>query len=100
MKAGGFGAVPGFESRILNGSASYAMSDKWIGTVGTAFDLAEGLNRGQSFTLTRVGADFLFHLGGNYDTSKNNAGIAISVEPRIGAFNSQSTQLSNLLMTR
>ncbi len=100
VKAGGFGAVPGFESRILTGSASYAMSDKWIGTVGTAFDLAEGLNRGQSFTLTRVGADFLFHLGGNYDASKNNAGIAISVEPRIGAFNSQNTQLSNLLMTR
>ena len=100
VKAGGFGAVPVFESRIATASASYAMSDKWIGTVGTAFDLAEGLNRGQSFTLTRVGADFLFHLGGNYDASKNNAGFAISIEPRIGAFNSQNTQLSNLLGIR
>lgn len=90
----------GFESQILTASASYAMSDKWIGTVGTAYDLAEGQNRGQSFTLTRVGADFLFHFGANFDASKDNAGIAISVEPRIGAFNSQSTQLSNLLGIR
>ena len=76
------------------------MSDKWIGTIGTAYDLAEHRNRGQSFTLTRVGADFLFHFGANYDASKDNAGIAISVEPRLGALNSQSTQLSNLLGTR
>lgn len=90
----------GLDSQILTASASYAMSDKWIGTAGTAYDLAERHNRGQSFTLTRVGADFLFHLGANFDASKNNAGIAISVEPRIGAFNSQSTQLSNLLGIR
>lgn len=87
----------GFESQILTASASYAMSDKWIGTAGTAYDFSEGRNRGQSFTLTRVGADFLFHLGANFDASKNNAGVAISIEPRIGAFNSQSNQLSNLL---
>ncbi len=90
----------GLDSQILTASASYAMSDKWIGTIGTAYDLAEERNRGQSFTLTRVGADFLFHFGANYDASKNNAGIAVSVEPRIGAGNSQSSQLSNLLRTR
>jgi hypothetical protein len=87
----------GLDSRILTLSSSYAMSDKWIGTAGTAFDLAEGRNRGQSLMLTRVGADFLFHFGANVDTSKNNFGVAISVEPRIGALNSQSNQLSNLL---
>ena len=90
----------GFESQIVTASASYAMSDKWIGTAGTAYDLSEGRNRGQSFTLTRVGADFLFHFGANFDASKNNAGLAISVEPRFGAFNSQSAQLSNLLGIR
>lgn len=87
----------GFESQILTASGSYAMSDKWVSTVGTAYDLAEGRNRGQSLTLTRVGADFLFHFGANVDTSKNNFGLAISVEPRIGALNSQSNQLSSLL---
>lgn len=90
----------GLDSQILTASASYAMSDKWIGTVGTAYDLAESRNRGQSFTLTRVGADFLFTLGANYDASKNNAGIAIAVEPRFGASNFQSSQISNLLGTR
>ncbi len=90
----------GFESRILSFSSSYAMSDKWISTLGTAYDLAEGRNRGQSMTLTRVGADFLFHFGANVDVSKNNFGIGISVEPRIGGFNSQSSQLSNLLGIR
>ena len=91
----------GLNSQILTFSSSYAMSDKWIGTAGTAYDLAEHRNRGQSFTLTRVGADFLFHFGANFDASKNNAGLAISVEPRLGgAFNSQNTQLSNLMGIR
>ena len=90
----------GLDSRILTFSSSYAMSDKWISTLGTAYDLAEGRNCGQSMTLTRVGADFLFHFGANVDVSKNNFGVGISVEPRIGAFNSQSSQLSNLLGIR
>lgn len=90
----------GLDSQILTASASYAMSDKWIGTIGTAYDIAERRNRGQSFTLTRVGADFLFHFGANFDASKDNAGIGVSIEPRIGAFNSQNTQLSNLLGTK
>ena len=91
----------GLNSQILTFSSSYAMSDKWIGTAGTAYDLAEHRNRGQSFTLTRVGADFLFHFGANFDASKDNAGLAISVEPRLGgAFNSQNTQLSNLMGIR
>jgi hypothetical protein len=93
----------GFQSEILTASASYAMSDKWISTVGTAYDLAEGRNRGQSMTMTRVGADFLIHFGTNIDVSKNNFGVGISVEPRFGGNGSggvQSTQLSNLLGIR
>jgi len=84
------------QSRILTASYSYAMSPKWISTFGTAYDLAEEQNRGQSVTFTRVGADFLFHFGASYDQSKDNAGIAIAVEPRFGPSGS-STQLSSLL---
>ena len=65
--------------------------------MGTAYDLAESQNRGQSLTLTRVGADFLLHFGTNIDVSKNNFGLGISVEPRFGTGKSPSTQLSNLL---
>jgi hypothetical protein len=81
----------GLDSQILTASYSYAMSPKWISTVGTAYDLAEHRNRGQSLTLTRVGADFLLHIGANFDQSKNNAGIAISLEPKFFPFQSSGS---------
>ena len=57
----------------------------------------EGRNRGQSLTLTRVGEWLLFHVGANYDVSKNNPGIMFSIEPRLGGRSSaSSTQLSSL----
>jgi hypothetical protein len=73
------------DSRILTASYSYVMTpDKWISTATTAYDLAEGRNRGQAFTITRIGADFIFHLGFNYDVSKNNVGLMLSAEPKFG----------------
>jgi len=90
----------GLDSQILTASYSYRMSPKWISTVGTAYDLAENRNRGQSLTITRVGADFLVHIGASFDDSKDNAGIAVSVEPRFGPFDASSTQLSSLLGVR
>ena len=88
------------DSQILTASYTYAMSEKWISTFGTAYDLAERRNRGQSLTITRVGADFLVHLGASFDESKDNAGIAIAIEPRFGPFNASSPQLSSLLGLR
>jgi hypothetical protein len=73
------------------------MSPKWVSTAGTAYDLAEGMDRGQSLTITRIGKDFLVHIGANYDRSKDNAGIAVAIEPRFGVFDASSTQLSSLL---
>lgn len=76
------------DSEILTASYSYVMTpDKWISTMTTAYDLAEACNRGQAFTITRVGADFLFHLGMNYDASKNNVGFTFSIEPKFGKSN-------------
>jgi hypothetical protein len=75
---------------------SYQMSPKWVSTLGTAFDVKESRNVGQSLTVTRVGADFLVHLGANYDESKGNAGFAIAVEPRLGALLSP-TNLGSLI---
>ncbi|MEZ6049593.1 MAG: hypothetical protein R3C11_29240 [Planctomycetaceae bacterium] len=90
----------GLESSILTASYSYVMSPKWISTMGTAYDLAEEQNRGQTFTLTRVGADFLVHLGLSVDESKDNVGFGISIEPKFGPFNANSSQLSSLLNVR
>ena len=89
------------DSQILTTSYSYRMSQKWISTFGTAYDLAENRNLGQSMTITRVGLDFLIHMGLSYDQSKGNASVGVSVEPRFGPANAPSqTQLSSLLSTR
>jgi hypothetical protein len=94
---GDFGVL---DSDILTTSYSYQMSQKWISTVGTAYDLGEHRNVGQSFTVTRVGLDFLIHVAGSYDVSTGNVSFAVAIEPRIGNFGNSMTQLSNLLAGR
>lgn len=91
-------------SEILTASYSYVMSPKWISSLGTAYDLAENQNRGQTLQVTRVGADFLLHFGVLVDPTKNNFGLAVSVEPRFapftgsgGAGGTTGTQLGSLL---
>jgi hypothetical protein len=86
----------GLDSRILTASYSYNMGPKWVSTLGTAYDIGEGQNRGQSLTITRVGADFLIHFGTQFNPSTNNAGLALSVEPRFAPFGGP-TQLGNLM---
>jgi hypothetical protein len=88
------------KSQILTASYSYVMSPKWISTMGTAFDLAEGHNRGQSLTITRVGEYALLHFAASLDPSKGNASFGISLEPKWGPFDSSSNQLSSLLKSR
>ncbi len=73
------------------------MSSKWISTMGTAYDLGEHRNAGQSFTITRVGLDLLFHVAGSYDVSTGDVSFAVAIEPRIGNMNNSMTNLSNLL---
>lgn len=87
------------DSQILTASFSYTMSPKWVTTVGTAYDVGEARNAGQSLTVTRIGADFLMHFGATFDAGKGNTGVAFAIEPRFGPFQSQSatTQLSSLL---
>lgn len=81
------------DSQILTASYSYVMTpDKWVTTATTAYDLAENQNRGQAFTITRIGADFLVHFGINYDASKNNVGVMLSAEPKFGPNNNYLPQ--------
>lgn len=85
------------QTQLLVGSMSYRMSDKWVSTLGTSFDVAEGIDRGQTATLTRIGEYMLFHLGIGYDRSRNNFGVGVSIEPKFGSYAGGSTQLSSLL---
>jgi len=67
--------------------------------MSAAYDIREGQNRGESFMITRVGADFLFHVGAVFDPNKNNVGFAFSFEPRFGNFGGAGgpQQLSSLM---
>ena len=85
------------ESQLVAASYSYAMSPKWVSTFGTQYDIAEGIDRGQSATITRIGEYALLHIGLGYDRSRNNVGFGISIEPRLGGSAPGSTQLSGLL---
>lgn len=85
------------DSQIATASYSYLMSPKWVSTAGTAYDLGEGQDRGQSLTVTRIGLDFNVHFGANYDRSKDNTGFAIAIEPRFGRPDGSPTQLGSLL---
>lgn len=90
----------GVDSQIATGSMSYLFSEKWAGTASTAYDLSEGANRGQSLSLTRIGADFLVHFGFSFDRSKDNVGLAIALEPRFGPRTPYSSQMDNLLQVQ
>jgi hypothetical protein len=85
------------ESQLLAASYSYAMGPKWVTTFGTSYDVAEGIDRGQSFTITRVGEYALLHIGLGYDRSRDNIGFGLSIEPRLGGYGPGSSQLSSLL---
>jgi len=85
-------------SDTLIGSYSYVMSPKWISTLAAYVDVQRTSNTGQAFTLTRVGADFLVHLGLNSNNNTENYGFTFAIEPRIGNWRGQNTmQLSSLL---
>jgi hypothetical protein len=79
----GFRAINGpIESNVIATSYTYRMSPKWMSTFGTTFDVSAGRNIGQNLTLTRIGESFLIAFNFNVDTSKNNIGASVMVQPR------------------
>lgn len=88
------------DSDIVTASFSYAMSPKWVMTGSTAYDFGERRDRGQSLTVSRVGLDWIFHFGANYDRSKDNIGVALMFEPRFGSTGNSPVQLNSLLGVR
>lgn len=69
-------------SHIVNAALSYRMSQKWIGILGSSFDLGDSGNIGQSLSMVRIGESLLIRVGVNYDESRDNFGVHLSVEPR------------------
>lgn len=92
IKGGG-----GLDSQIVSANLNYIMSQKWSAGISTAYDLGEHVNRGQTLSLTRTGADFLMSLGMTYNQSTGNAGIGLTIMPRFGNFGTGPSNFSSLL---
>ena len=71
-----------FKSTVLSYSHTYRMTEKWVMTFGSSYDIADNRNIGQNFSFTRVGESFLVSAGFNVDTSRDSVGIHFAVEPR------------------
>lgn len=86
------------ESQLITTSVSYVMTPNlYVATFGASFDIAEGVDRGQSLTITRISENFLLHFGFGYDRSRDNIGVALSLEPKFGNYGRGSMQLNSLL---
>jgi hypothetical protein len=71
-----------FSSTVLSYSHTYRMSDKWVMSFGSSYDIAHNRNIGQNLSFTRVGESFLVSAGFNVDTSRDSVGVHFAVEPR------------------
>jgi hypothetical protein len=69
-------------SNALINSFNYRLSEKWILSAGASFDFASTGNIGQTFGVTRIGESFNVTAGFNVDSSKDNFGVGLSIEPR------------------
>lgn len=69
-------------SQLLQGSVAYRMTEKWILAAGAIVDLTDTGNIGQSVDLTRIGESMLVRVGFNVDTSRENFGVNLAIEPR------------------
>jgi hypothetical protein len=64
-------------------SASYWMSPKWYGTYSTMYDFGNAILLGATFSVTRVGADYLTSLGLNVDPQRQSYMFAVQIAPRL-----------------
>lgn len=76
------GSLTPLDSQLLTANFNYRMSEKWVVTGGASYDFGPGGNIGQSASVVRIGESFLIRLGANYDYSRDNFGVALSIEPR------------------
>lgn len=69
---------------VMSLGYNYRMSEKWISTFASTFDISGKGNLGERLTVTRVGESFLFTTGFGYDAPSNNFSMLFTLEPRFG----------------
>ncbi|QDV57140.1 LPS-assembly protein LptD [Rosistilla oblonga] len=69
-------------SNVLQGAIDYRLSEKWIMSANTTFDLGEVGNVGQELGITRIGESALIQVGVNVDSGRDNVSFNFRIEPR------------------
>jgi hypothetical protein len=67
----------------LTTSVTYWLSPKWYGTYSTMYDFGNAILLSASFSLTRIGADYLTSLGLNVDPQRQSYMFAVVISPRL-----------------
>lgn len=79
----GYRSIEGpISSNIVNANLQYRMSDKWGFRANTAVDFGDTGTIGHTFSLIYIGESFLWRVGANADTSRDNIGFVFGFEPR------------------
>ena len=79
----GFRSIEGpISSNVVSSNYTYRMSDKWIVSAGSSFDLGPAGNLGQRLVFTRIGESFLMNFGINSDVSRKSVGFVFGLQPR------------------
>lgn len=67
----------------LTTTINYWMSPKWYGTYSTMYDFGNAILLSASFSLTRIGADYLTSVGLNVDPQRQSYMFAFVISPRL-----------------
>ncbi|MBX6315036.1 MAG: hypothetical protein IRY99_19295, partial [Isosphaeraceae bacterium] len=66
----------------LTSAFSYWLSPKWFGTFATTYDFGNAILLGSTFSITRIGADFLTSVGLTVDPQRQNYTFGLEIVPR------------------
>ena len=67
----------------LTTSVSYWLSPKWYGTYSTMYDFGNAILLSATFSVTRIGADYLSSVGLNVDPQRQSYMFAFVISPRL-----------------
>ncbi len=71
------------ESNLVAATMSYRFSEKYAAASSIGFDVGQGNASGYSLGISRVGLDFVYTLGMNYNVGRNDFGFFFEFFPRV-----------------
>jgi hypothetical protein len=80
----------------LNAAFNYWLSPKWYGSAALSYDFGNAILLGTTFSVTRIGADFLTSVGLSVDPQRQNYTFGFELAPRF----SPSVRLGSAVGTR